>query len=150
MALSRRRSLFALLAGAGAVAASSIAAGAAIKANAPSNTSPPTIDGTATQGQDLSSTTGDWKGSMPLTYAYQWRRCDKNGGSCSGISGATASTYTLKNVDVGLTLRGRVTATNSAGSSSSTSVPSAVVAAAASTTTTTPAPPATGCPSGTG
>jgi hypothetical protein len=153
MSFSARRTLFALvLAGAAVTAAYSLTAGAATKATKPTNTSPPAISGTATEGQTLTASNGNWNGTAPITYNYSWRRCDKNGGSCSAISGATASTYTLGNVDVGTTARVRVTASNSEGSNNSTSVPSAVVAAAPTTTstTTTTTPTSTGCPSGTG
>src|SRR5207237_5665187 len=67
-----------------------------------------------------------------LSIAYQWRRCDTSGGSCSDISGAAAQAYTAVAADVGSTLRVAVTGTNSVGSSSASSAQTAVVAAARS------------------
>ena len=102
-----------------------------IAAAPPANTSPPTILGTAQQGQTLSASTGTWSGTAPFTYAYQWRRCDTGGGGCADIAGASATTYTLVAADLGRTIRVAVTASNSAGSSSQSSAQTAVVAASA-------------------
>ena len=145
----RNRSLLAVAAGSAllllAVIGGFATSGSAAQQVAPSNQAPPTISGTPAEGETLTASTGTWTGTEPITYAYSWRRCDGNGGSCSAISGATEKTYTLKGVDRDNTLRVRVTATNKDGSNNATSVPTAVVTKKA---TPAPAPPASGCSGG--
>ena len=106
------------------------------RATAPANSSLPTITGTAVQGQVLSAAPGAWAGTPPLSYGYQWRRCDASGGVCTDVAGATAQTYTLVAADVGATMRVAVTATNAASSGSATSVQTRVVQGQPATTTT--------------
>jgi hypothetical protein len=105
---------------------------------APDNTSPPTISGTPQEGSTLSGNRGQWANS-PTSFADIWLRCDKNGGSCANINGATGRSYKLTSADVGNTIRYRVRATNASGSTNATSVPTAVIQKA------TPARPS-GCP----
>ncbi|HVH86800.1 MAG TPA: S8 family peptidase [Terriglobales bacterium] len=92
----------------------------------PVNTGMPSISGTTVVGQQLTSSNGTWSGN-PTSFGYQWERCDANGANCSGIAGATSSTYLLSNGDVSSTLRSIVTASNSSGSTAATSQQSAVV-----------------------
>jgi len=94
----------------------------------PRNTVRPTISGTARQGETLTVDPGSWSGTQPMTFAFQWRRCDTNGASCANIIGATTKTYTVTSVDVGNALRVRVRATNSARSATAISLPRKVVA----------------------
>lgn len=108
----------------------------------PPNTAPPTITGSAVVGESLTANPGTWTGTG-IAFAYLWSRCDAVGAACTDITTATQSTYTVVTADAGKTLRVKVTATNTSGSNAVTSTQSAVV-------TTSPAPPATGCPTGTG
>ncbi len=113
---------------AGKGAAATSAKTAMIAARKPSNTAPPIITGTPEDGQTLSVGTGSWSGTPPLSFAYQWRRCDGAGESCVDISGATSSTYAASFEEVGHSLRVRVTATNAGGSSEASTSASAFVA----------------------
>jgi hypothetical protein len=72
----------------------------------------PTIMGVAQEGLQLQASPGVWSGTEPITYAYQWRRCDAGGGACVDITGETGSTYIVRPADIGGTLRIRVTASN--------------------------------------
>ena len=119
-----------LAAGLAAFAAVGYAPGLATAAQAqyaPSNTSPPTISGTAQQGQTLTATTGAWNGA-PTSFSFQWLRCNAAGDACAAIAGAISNTYTAQAADVGSTLRVRVTATNASGSTAADSAPTAAVA----------------------
>ena len=93
---------------------------------APSNTSLPSISGSARDGSLLTASHGGWTGS-PTSYAYQWLRCDDQGGNCGAIAGATSQQYTLQTADVGHRVRVQVTATNSSGSGVAASRPTDVV-----------------------
>lgn len=85
----------------------------------PVNTVLPTISGTAQEGSVLTGTSGTWTNS-PTGYTYQWLR------GSTPISGATNSTYTIVNADVGYALSLRVTASNALGAG--TAVTSAATA----------------------
>ena len=93
---------------------------------APVAVSPPTVTGTAQQGQTLSATPGGWT-APDATFGFQWQRCDAAGANCAPVPGATASTYVVTAADVGSTLRVVVTATNRFGSAPGTSAQTAVV-----------------------
>lgn len=112
-------------------------AGGATAANPPTVRAVPSIQGTARQGSTLTVREGEWGGTQPITFTYQWRRCTNAPSSCTDIAGATAKTYVLVAADVGHRLRVLVKGTNSAGSASALSAHTAVVKAA----TTTPPPP---------
>ncbi len=84
---------------------------AAVLPLAPVNTGPPAITGTAQQGQTLTTSNGTWS-NTPTMFGYQWERCTT---TCTAITGATGSTYTLVAADVGATIEAQVSATNAGG-----------------------------------
>jgi hypothetical protein len=88
---------------------------------------PPTVEGTAMQGQTLRATPGSWTGSPVIT--FQWQRCFMDGSGCTDVPGAITTDYKLSSSDVGHSLRVRATATEGAGSASKSSAATAPVAA---------------------
>jgi hypothetical protein len=91
---------------------------------APTNSSPPSISGTAAVGNTLQASSGTWS-PLNLTYSFQWKRC--NNGSCAAIAGATGSSYLIGNSDAGDTMEVSVTASNRHGTATATSAPSGTV-----------------------
>ena len=61
--------------------------GGSVSGTAPANSTPPTISGTAVEGQTLTANPGAWTGSAPISHGYQWRRCDSAGANCVDIAG---------------------------------------------------------------
>jgi hypothetical protein len=100
--------------------------------SAPHNTSAPAISGVAKEGQTLTTSTGSWTGSSPITYTYQWLRCDGAGANCTVIAGATGQSYNLTAADVVHTMRVTVRAANTIDSNPATSRQTALVAPASS------------------
>jgi hypothetical protein len=95
----------------------------------PANTTPPSIAGSAVQGQLLSASAGVWSGYPAPSFGYAWERCNASGGACVPIEGASEPTYQVAAADVGSTLVLVVTASNVYGSSAAQSAPSATVMA---------------------
>jgi phospholipase C len=76
----------------------------------PLNTASPVITGWTQDGQTLFVSNGSWTSIDPLTYSYQWQRCDSTGANCVPIAGATNQTYTLGATDDGSRLAVAVSA----------------------------------------
>lgn len=95
---------------------------------APTATAAPAVTGAPVVEQTLTATTGTWSGSAPLTVGLEWLRCDAEGENCQGL-GITANTYTVGVVDIGKTIRVKITAANLAGARSALSDPTGVVGA---------------------
>jgi hypothetical protein len=93
----------------------------------PQATAIPTISGTTTALQTLTSTSGTWPGTID-SYVYQWQRSSDSGVTWTNISGATASTYVLVAADAGYQIRSQVSLTTNTGSSSAYSLPTVGIA----------------------
>jgi hypothetical protein len=130
---------------AGSTDATSSPTAAVVGVAKPTNSISPTISGTPVVGRVLTLNRGTWTGTQPISYRYEWRRCDQNGNSCLTIPGAVGLTWRILPASVGHTIRARVFATNPGGTSQLTSAHTAVI-----TATTPPPPTAAGCPAGSG
>lgn len=98
--------------------------------SAPKNVVKPSIGGDPRDGAVLTAAPGTWTGTQPITYAYQWNRCDQTGAACGAIAGATQTTYAVTASDVGHTLRVHVAAKNAKGATGADSNQTALVAPA--------------------
>ena len=109
---------------------------------APVNIDPPTITGTARQGEVLTAQNGTWENS-PTEFRYRWLRCNPLGNSCVLLA-ADGKTYRVGQVDVGHTMRVRVTAINADGSTNARSEQTEVVVSNAAPLTNTARPTISG------
>jgi hypothetical protein len=89
---------------------------------------PPAIQGDAVVGSTLTADPGTWS-DPAATLTLAWVRCDATATTCAPIDGATGTTYTVTQDDLGSTLELAVTATNAGGSGSAASAPTAAVTA---------------------
>src|SRR5947209_5751981 len=76
----------------------------------PVDVTPPSISGSAQQGQTVTCLPGTWLNS-PTGYAYSWQR------DVTTSVGSSSSTYALTAADVGHAITCTVVASNSSGSS---------------------------------
>jgi hypothetical protein len=91
----------------------------------------PPASAPAAVGATLTAQPGTWGGAQPVTFTYQWARCDTAG--CAAIAGATAATYVLVKADLGKKIAFTVTASNVVDDTTAVADPS---------TTVLPEPPA--------
>lgn len=124
--------------------ATAASAPVAVSGAPPVSTAAPVVTGTARVGANEQVSNGTWAGSAPISYTYQWRRCNTAGQNCSDVAGATHTTYTVASADLGATLVAAVTAKNAAGSATATSAATPVVVLAGSAPAASAPPLVTG------
>ena len=128
-----KRLLLFLVAVAGVVAVvsgSAFGTGVRTAASPPTAGSLPTVSGTIQEGQTLTASSGTWTGVTPISYAYQWQRCNSSGSGCGAINRATNQNYVVSGGDVNRTIRVQVTATNADGTNEALSAATRTVVAA--------------------
>ena len=82
----------------------------------PANVERPVISGSIEESQTLNASDGTWSGTAPLTFTYEWARCNYTALYCEMVPGAVGKSYALGLNDVSFRIRVFVTATNSVGS----------------------------------
>ncbi len=93
---------------------------------APAPVSPPTVSGSAVQGQTVTAAPGTWT-APDATFTYQWQHCDAAGANCVDVPGATAQSYAVTSADVAATLVVVVTSANRFGTLTAASAATQVV-----------------------
>jgi hypothetical protein len=74
----------------------------------------PVIKGTPRVGRRLTAAPGTWSGAGPISFRYQWERCNSSGRHCAPITRATRQAYTPTRADRGHRLTVVITATDTA------------------------------------
>jgi hypothetical protein len=100
---------------------------------------PPSLVGQAEAGELLAAVPGTWEGGKPITFSYQWRRCDAAGANCAVIPNAVGESYRPVTDDVGHALDVVATATSAAGSAFAVSAPTVAVSPAGTPSIARPA-----------
>ncbi|HUE28860.1 MAG TPA: hypothetical protein VMP89_18950, partial [Solirubrobacteraceae bacterium] len=100
-----------------------------IKPGSPIAVEAPAIVGSLQEGTTLTADPGNWAGTPPMSFHYQWERCAVLSAICEEIAGATAATYTLQALDVASKLLVQVKASNAYGSATASSAETPVVGA---------------------
>jgi hypothetical protein len=107
---------------------------------APKNTEAPAVSGEAKEGQLLTASSGKWSGTEPITFEYEWLRCNTAGEACVQAAGKSIlATYSAVAADVGKTLRAKVYAKNIAGTGEKESAATATVKGVVPANTVLPA-----------
>jgi hypothetical protein len=119
-----------------------VGSGSAATQAAPVNVDPPTVTGTPRVGEALTGHNGTWDNS-PTTFRYRWLRCNAGGNGCVLLA-SDGQTFRVGQVDVGHTLRVRVTAINADGATNARSEQTDVVGPNATPLTNTSRPTITG------
>ena len=98
---------------------------AAASARGATVTEAPVIAGVASPGFELTASPGRWT-PPGATASYDWLRCDGAGEGCTRVAGSCDRRYTVRDADLGHTLRARLTVAESA-EPSAVSAPTDVV-----------------------
>lgn len=114
-----------------------------VQAVGPAADGPPQVEGDLMTGAVLSASEGLWRGTKPLTHAYQWERCNPDTSICTDIPGATRSSYQIESTDIASSVRVRLTTSNSAGTGTARSLRSEPISGAVVVPGAQPPPPVT-------
>jgi hypothetical protein len=75
---------------------------------APTISGVPSTRAAPSPGLELSASAGEWT-PQSATASYDWLRCDAAGGACTPVRGSCDRRYTVRDADLGHTLRVRLT-----------------------------------------